>query len=124
MPGTYTSEGKMGNKYKSSATVISLDEAVGKVLAHDITEIRPGQFKGPAFKKGYMVREEDLDHLRRLGKEHLYVLHMRPDELHEDDAAVRLARALAAKVLGSNGARQRAFLNQTLAKSRWSPQNR
>jgi len=86
---------KMGNKYKSSATVISLEESVGKVLAHDITEIRPGQFKGPAFKKGYIVREEDLEHLRRLGKEHLYVLHMGPDELHEDDAAIRLADALA-----------------------------
>jgi hypothetical protein len=85
----------MGNKCKSSATVISLEEAVGKVLAHDITEIRPGQFKGPAFKKGYIVREEDLEHLRRLGKEHLYVLHMSADEFHEDEAAVRLAGALA-----------------------------
>lgn len=85
----------MGGKYKSSATVISLEEAVGKVLAHDITEIRPGQFKGPAFKKGYIVREEDVEHLRRLGKEHLYVLHMGPDELHENDAAIRLADALA-----------------------------
>jgi transcriptional regulator of NAD metabolism len=37
------------------------------VLAYDITEIRPGQFKGPAFKKGYIVKEEDLEHLRRLG---------------------------------------------------------
>ncbi|MBW2095677.1 MAG: molybdopterin-binding protein [Deltaproteobacteria bacterium] len=85
----------MGNKYKSSATIISLEEAVGKVLAHDITEIRPGQFKGPAFKKGYIIREDDLEHLRRLGKEHLYVLHMGPDELHEDEAAIRLATALA-----------------------------
>jgi len=85
----------MGNKYTSSATVISLEEAVGKVLAHDVTEIRPGQFKGPAFKKGYIVREEDMEHLRRLGKEHLYVLHLGPDEFHEDDAAIRLATALA-----------------------------
>lgn len=85
----------MANKHPSSATVIPLIEAVGKVLAHDITEIRPGQFKGPAFKKGHMVEEKDLEHLRRLGKEHLYVLHMGPDEVHEDDAARKLARALA-----------------------------
>jgi hypothetical protein len=85
----------MANKFKSSAKVISLNEAVGKVLAHDITEIRPGQFKGPAFKKGYVVKEGDLEHLRRLGKEHLYVLHLGPDEVHEDDAAIELARALA-----------------------------
>lgn len=85
----------MPNKYKSSAAIIPLDEAVGKVLAHDITEIRPGQFKGAAFKKGYIVREEDLDHLRRLGKEHLYILHIEQGEVHEDEAALRLARALS-----------------------------
>ena len=28
---------------------IKLQEAVGTKLAHDITEIRPGEFKGPAF---------------------------------------------------------------------------
>jgi len=84
----------MGNKYKSSATIIPLDQAVGNVLAHDITEIRQGEFKGPAFKKGHIIGEEDLDHLRRLGKEHLFVLHIGSDELHEDEAAIRLARAL------------------------------
>jgi len=85
----------MADRYKSSATLISLDEAVGKVLAHDITEIRPGQFKGAAFKKGHIIRGEDLEHLRRLGKEHLYILHIGPGELHEDDAALLLARALS-----------------------------
>ena len=82
-------------KYKSSATVIPIDQAVGHVLAHDITEVRPGQFKGPAFKKGHLIKNQDLDHLRRLGKEHLYVLHIGPNEVHEDEAALRLARALA-----------------------------
>jgi len=84
----------MSSKYKSSAAIIQLEESVGKVLAHDITEIRPGQFKGAAFKKGHIVKEEDLDHLRRLGKEHLYVLHMEAGEVHEDDAAVDMANAL------------------------------
>jgi len=85
----------MSNKYKSSATIIPLEQAVGKVLAHDITEIRPGQFKGPAFKKGYIVQKKDLPHLRRLGKENLFVLNIGPDEVHEDDAAMGLAEALA-----------------------------
>ena len=85
----------MSKKQQSSVIVIPLEKAVGKVLAHDITEIRPGQFKGPAFKKGYIIRDQDLDHLRRLGKEHLYVLHLGPDEVHEDEAAIRLAEALA-----------------------------
>ena len=84
----------MHSKYKSSATIIPLAQAVGKVLAHDITEIRPGQFKGPAFRKGHIVREEDLDHLKRLGKEHIFTLHIGPGEVHEDEAAVRLSEAL------------------------------
>ena len=87
----------MSNKFKSSATIIPVEQSVGTILAHDITEIRPGQFKGPAFKKGHIVREEDVPHLKRVGKEHLYVLHLEPGEVHEDDAALRLATALAGK---------------------------
>ena len=86
---------EMPDKYKSSAITIPVDQAVGNILAHDITEIRPGQFKGVAFKKGHIVREEDISHLRRLGKERLFVLQIGPGELHEDDAAIRLANALA-----------------------------
>jgi len=82
-------------KKKFSATIIPIDQAVGKVLAHDITEIRPGQFKGAAFKKGHIVREEDLPHLKRLGKEHLFIVQVGTGEVHEDDAAIRLAEAVA-----------------------------
>ncbi len=39
---------------------IELKDAVGSKLAHDITEIRPGQFKGPAFRRGHTVCEADL----------------------------------------------------------------
>jgi len=85
----------MTGKHKSSAEMISLDEAVGKVLAHDITEILPGQFKGVAFRKGHIIKKQDLEHLRRLGKEHLFILHIGPGEIHEDDAAIKLAKALA-----------------------------
>ncbi len=69
-------------------------QAVGTVLAHDITEIRPGEFKGRAFKKGHVIREEDVCHLQRLGKEHLFVLHVAEDEMHENDAAYAIAKAL------------------------------
>jgi len=73
---------------------IPVGQAVGTVLAHDITEIRKDEFKGPAFRKGHIVRQEDVCHLQRLGKEHLFVLSIGPDELHEDDAAYAIARAL------------------------------
>ncbi len=74
---------------------IKLKDAVGIPLAHDITEIRPGEFKGPAFRKGYTVCNEDVCHLQKLGKNHLYVIHLEADEIHEDQAAAMLAHALA-----------------------------
>lgn len=92
----------MPGKHKSSAFMIPLEQAVGTVLVHDITEIRPGQFKGASFKKGHIIGPDDLPHLRRLGKEHLYVLDIAPGEVHEDDAAIRLAEALRGPGVGSD----------------------
>lgn len=64
------------------------------VLAHDVTEIRTDEFKGAAFRKGHVIQREDICHLQRIGKEHLFVLSLGPDDVHEDDAALALARAL------------------------------
>ena len=74
---------------------IKLKDAVGTALAHDITEIRPGEFKGAAFRKGHVVCNEDICHLQRLGKNHLYVIDLEEDEIHENEAAAMLARALS-----------------------------
>jgi Probable molybdopterin binding domain len=74
---------------------IKLENAVGTKLAHDITEIRPGEFKGPAFHKGHTVCNEDLCHLQKLGKNNLYVIDLEEDEIHENQAASILAGALA-----------------------------
>jgi len=79
---------------RQGAKTIPVHQAVGTVLAHDITEIRPGEFKGRAFKKGHIIRKEDVCHLQRLGKEHLFVLHVAEDEMHENDAAYAIANAL------------------------------
>lgn len=83
---------------------VKVDEAVGMVLAHDITEIRQGEFKGRAFKKGHMVRPEDVGHLKRLGKNHLYVLDIQSGYLHEDDAAAVLADAFCGEGVAGAGA--------------------
>ncbi len=74
---------------------IRIEDAVGTKLAHDITEIRPGEFKGPAFRKGHNVCEEDICHLQRLGKKRLYVIDLAKDEIHENEAAAILAKSLA-----------------------------
>ncbi|SHG30365.1 molybdenum cofactor synthesis domain-containing protein [Desulfacinum infernum DSM 9756] len=77
--------------------VIPVEEAVGTQLAHDVTEIRPGEFKGPAFRKGHTVCGEDVCRLQKLGKNRLYVIELEEDEIHEDEAAALLADALAGR---------------------------
>jgi molybdenum cofactor synthesis domain-containing protein len=75
--------------------VIPVEEAVGMPLAHDITEIVPGKHKGPAFRRGHIVRSEDIPKLLDVGKRHVYVMDLEAGELHEEDAARRLARVAA-----------------------------
>ncbi|SPD75824.1 Molybdenum cofactor cytidylyltransferase [uncultured Desulfobacterium sp.] len=74
---------------------IKLKDAVGTALAHDITEIRAGEFKGTAFRKGHVVCNEDICHLQRLGKNHLYLIDLEEDEIHENEAASILASSLS-----------------------------
>lgn len=75
--------------------IIPVEEAVGLPLAHDITEIVPGKHKGPAFRRGHIVQAEDISKLLDVGKRHLYVMELEKDEVHEEDAALRLAKAAA-----------------------------
>lgn len=70
---------------------VHVSEAVGEVLAHDITEIKPGVKKGPAFKKGDIIEEDDIPHLLDLGKQHIYIVENGEDKLHENEGAKRLA---------------------------------
>ncbi len=81
--------------FHSTHKIIKVEDAVGTTLAHDITEIRPGEFKGPSFRKGHKIERKDLCHLMRLGKRHLYVLELDDKQVHEDDAVLELASSLA-----------------------------
>ena len=74
---------------------IPVREAVGSVLCHDITQIIPGVVKDIAFKKGHIIKEEDIPLLLSIGKENLFVWEKKEGFLHENDAAERL-RALTA----------------------------
>ena len=67
----------------------------GMPLAHDITEIVPGKHKGPAFRRGHIIRPEDVSKLLDVGKANIYVMNLERDEIHEEDAARRLAKAAA-----------------------------
>jgi len=85
------------DQQSSYAKKIRVEKAIGMSIAHDITEIRPGEFKGVAFKKGHKVEQKDICRLMRLGKKHLYVLDLSIDMVHEDEAAFELARGLSGK---------------------------
>jgi hypothetical protein len=74
---------------------IKIEDAVGMVLGHDVTQIIPGKYKGPRFKRGHRIREEDIQEFVKIGKEHIYVMDLKSGIIHEDDAALRLGRALA-----------------------------
>lgn len=78
---------------------IALSDAIGEVLGYDITEVnRKKNYKGVAFKRGHVIRAEDPEVLRRLGKNHIYVWEGTESEVHEDAAA----RLLAPQIAGEN----------------------
>ncbi|MBC7294250.1 MAG: molybdopterin-binding protein [Thermoleophilia bacterium] len=64
-------------------------------LAYDVTEIVPGERKGEVLRIGHIITDADLETLKRIGKSYLRVLVLDPGELHEDEAAARLAQLLA-----------------------------
>lgn len=70
--------------------LIPTRDAVGHVLCHDMTQIIPGQYKDARFRKGHVVRSEDIPVLLAMGKENLYVWEMVPGMVHENEGAARL----------------------------------
>ncbi len=60
------------------------------MLCHDITRIVRGQEKGPVFRKGHIIREEDIEVLLSVGKDHVYIWEMNENMMHENDAALVL----------------------------------
>lgn len=69
---------------------ISVENAVGMELCHDITEMKDG-FKGAAFRRGHIIREEDIPHLLNLGKKSVFIWEENAGEIHEEDCARRMA---------------------------------
>jgi hypothetical protein len=82
---------------------INIEDAVGMVLGHDVTQIIPGQYKGPRFKRGHKIRKGDIPEFLRIGKEHVFVMDLKPGILHEEDAARRLGKAFSGKNIKMTG---------------------
>lgn len=69
---------------------VKTENALGLELCHDVTVMRDG-FKGAAFKRGHVITQNDIPELLRLGKKHVFIWESEAGEIHEDDAALRLA---------------------------------
>ena len=70
---------------------IDVDKALGMILGHDLTRVVPGEFKGVAFKKGHIIKAEDIPLLRSMGKNNIYVMEIGTDEVHENPGAEQIA---------------------------------
>ncbi|MGL6115812.1 molybdopterin-binding protein [Cetobacterium sp. SF1] len=80
-------------------------DAVGQILAHDITRIVPGEFKGVAFKKGHLIEEKDVPELLKLGKDNIYIYEFDENKLHENQGA---------EILGEIGAGKNIILSEEI----------
>ncbi len=69
---------------------IPVEKAVGMTLCHDITAMHEG-FKGAAYKRGHIIKDEDVEKLLDIGKKSVFVFEEIEGEIHEDDAALRMA---------------------------------
>ena len=63
------------------------EDAVGQVICHDITQIIKGVTKDAVFRKGHIIREEDIPVLLSVGKDHIYVWENDETMMHENEAA-------------------------------------
>jgi len=66
---------------------IKVEDAVGQILCHDITQIVRGVVKDAKFRKGHVITAEDIPELLKLGKEHIFIWENDDSKFHENDAA-------------------------------------
>lgn len=97
----YENEWRVGREARPASPPISavpVEAAVGKEILHDMTQIVPGQTKGPVFKRGQKITVGDLCRLQQMGKRHVYLQDdatKDPNWVHEDTAALAFAEAMA-----------------------------
>lgn len=66
-------------------------DALGHILGHNITDDSGRR----VFRKGKALSAEDIARLHTLGRTTVYVAQLEPDDIDEDSAARRIARAVA-----------------------------
>jgi molybdenum cofactor cytidylyltransferase len=79
---------------------VPLAEAAGKILGHNIA----GPDGKRLLRKGRALSPADVEALRALGRQSVYVAELAPDDVDENTAARRVARAIAGPGLRLPGA--------------------
>ncbi|MBA7505806.1 putative competence-damage inducible protein [subsurface metagenome] len=80
---------------------MKVEDAIGEPLAHDVVRYGPG-IKTVLFKRGHVVRVEDIEQLKDAGNYFVYV-GGEEEGIHEDEAAIRMARAAMGENLSQRG---------------------
>lgn len=78
---------------------LTLEEAEGAILGHNVT----GKDGRRLLRKGQPLTPEDLELLRRIGRDRVYVAQLGDGDVDENSAALRVARALAGPGLEIRG---------------------
>ena len=82
---------------------VPVQEAVGQAAVHDMTRIVPGESKGPAVRGGHVITAGDVCRLQHMGKNRIFVQDasaQAAEWVHEDEAAMAFATALAGPGVG------------------------
>lgn len=71
---------------------VNVEDALGLSLGHDITEIVAAKnIKRVAFRRGHVIQAEDVPRLLDLGKSAIFIVEEGDTDIHEDDAAKKVA---------------------------------
>ncbi|MGC8722030.1 MAG: molybdopterin-binding protein [Caldisericaceae bacterium] len=82
---------------------VKIEKAVGMVLGADVTKIIPNEYKGALFKKGHLIEEKDIEELRKVGKEYIWVYNENPSYVHQDYVSIEIAKSLISENLYVSG---------------------
>ncbi len=89
---------KESNELPAGIKIVPLEEAVDKVVVHDMTRIEPNSFKGPEFKAGQRISVGDVCRLQQMGRFHVAI--------QDDDAQLEDSNVIHENIVAENFARR------------------
>jgi formylmethanofuran dehydrogenase subunit E len=101
---------------KPKLTLVPLDKAVGHRALHDMTRIIPEKEKGAAFHRGQTITAGDVCRLQQMGRLNVYVEDEEKRDaewVHEDEAAIAFAGAMAGQGISYSDTPREGKVNLT-----------